>query len=100
MGSDTTDEAGDPSPSSQLNRAKYSALILSFTYSQHELGLLADHVLFTPLWISVLINIPVLRSRKTIPLIEISLWLFGISSLSERLGNPNVIFNFRGIESD
>ena len=31
MGSDTTDEAGDPSPSSQLNRAKYSALILSFT---------------------------------------------------------------------
>ena len=57
-------------------------------------------MLFTPLWISVLINIPVLRSRKTIPLIEISVWLFGISSLSERLGNPNVIFNFRGIESD
>ena len=27
MGSDTTDEAGDPSSSSQLNRAKYSALI-------------------------------------------------------------------------
>ena len=57
-------------------------------------------MLFTPLWISVLINIPVLRSRKTIPLIEISLWLFGTSSLSEHLGNPNVIFNFRGSESD
>ena len=57
-------------------------------------------MLFTTLWISVLINIPVLRSRKTIPVIEISLWLFGTSSLSEHLGNPNVIFNFRGTESD
>ena len=69
-------------------------------YSQHELGLLADHVLFTPLWISVLINIPVLRSRKTIPLIEISLWLFGTSSLSEQLGALDEVFNFRGSESD
>ena len=69
-------------------------------YSQHELGLLAGHVLFTPLWISDLINIPLIRSRNTIPTVEISLWLFGISSLSEHLGNPNVIFNFRGIESD
>ena len=53
-----------------------------------------------PLWISVLINIPVLRSRKTIPLIEISLWLFGTTSLSEQLGNPDGLFNFRGSESD
>ena len=68
--------------------------------SQHELGLVAGHVLFTPLWISVLINIPVLRSRKTIPLIEISLWLFGTTSLSEQLGNPDGLFNFRGSESD
>jgi hypothetical protein len=39
MGSDTTDEAEDPSPSSQLNRAKYSALILSIT----ELTFCATH---------------------------------------------------------
>ena len=57
-------------------------------------------MLFTPLWISVLINIPGLRSRKTIPLIEISLWLFGTSSLSEHLGNPDGLFNFSGSESD
>ena len=56
--------------------------------------------MFTLLWISVLINIPVLRSRKTIPLIEISLWLFYTSSLSEHLGNPDGLFNFSGSESD
>ena len=55
-----------PEPS-QLRR-----MLVYPDYSQHELGLLAGHVLFTPLWISVLINIPLIRSRNTIPTVEIS----------------------------
>ena len=53
-----------------------------------------------PLWIKFLIDIPVLRSRKTIPLIDVSLWLFDASSLSEQLGALDEVFNFRGSESD
>ena len=59
----------------------------------HPLG---DHVPFPVGWISVLIHFPMKRSRNTMPLVEISLWLmvFGASSLSERLGAPDGLFNF------
>ena len=52
-------------------------------------------MLFTTLWISVLINIPLVRSRNTIPIVEISLSLFGTSSLSEHLGAPDGLFKFQ-----
>ena len=63
-------------------------------YSPHEFGPVGGHVPFPVGWISVLMHIPMTRSRNAMPLVEISLWLFGASSLSEHLGAPDGLFNF------